>query len=156
MDRSTHASKSNPGLKLRGESPTDTGVLLTVFNRHTAEALETMPSLDPQTENRRRFPRVKAPIYFQTPRIRDEQRPVLDVSLGGLRVYSDDPFEVGERIQLELLLPPDGVEVSALARVAWIRRLPKRSAATFDVGFELLIVDGDGLKHLGRALEAAE
>ncbi len=105
-------------------------------------------------QNRRRFPRVKAPIYFQTPRIRDEQRPVLDVSLGGLRVFSDDPFEIGERIQLELLLPPDGTEVSALTRVAWVKKLPRGSAALYDVGFELLIIDGDGMKHLGRALEA--
>lgn len=114
-------------------------------------AAEMMTS--PETENRRRFPRVKAPIFFQTPRLRQEQRPVLDVSLGGLRVFSDDPFEVGERLQLELLLPPNGQEVSALARVAWIKRLPDDAPALFDVGFELLIVDDDGLKHLGRVLE---
>ena len=142
-------------LKVALAAPTEACVLLTVFNRHHADVVEA-PRMREPVENRRRFPRVKAPIFFQTPRIRDEQRPVLDVSLGGLRVYSDDPFEVGERIQLELLLPPDGVEVSALTRVAWVRRLPEGSPAIYDVGFELLIVDGDGLKHLGRALEAAD
>lgn len=115
-----------------------------------------MPPPKEHMENRRRFPRVQAPIYFQTPRIRDEQRPVLDVSLGGLRVFSDDPFEVGERIQLELLLPPNGREVSALTRVAWVKRLPEGSPAVYDIGFELLIVDGDGMKHLGTALEVSD
>ena len=135
-------------------------MLFTPFHRSStdtpapARAAPPAVSVEPETTEKRRFPRVKAPIFFQTPRIRDEQRPVLDVSLGGLRVYSDDPFEVGERLQLELLLPPNGQEVSALARVAWIKRLPDDAPAVFDVGFELLIVDDDGLKHLGRVLEA--
>ncbi len=130
-------------------------MLLSVFNRHTPDTVPPPPE-KAQAENRRRFPRVQAPIYFQTPRLKDEQRPVLDISLGGLRVFSDDPFEVGERIQLELLLPPDGFEVSALTRVAWVKRLPEGSPAVYDIGFELLIVDGDGMKHLGRVLQSAD
>ncbi|MCA9549645.1 MAG: PilZ domain-containing protein [Myxococcales bacterium] len=125
----------------------------------TAAPLRTQdqdkPGSHESQEERRRFPRVKAPIFFQIPRLRDEHRPVLDVSLGGLRVYSDDGFQVGERFQLELLLPPDGTEISALAQVAWVERLPPDSPARYDVGFELLIVDDDGLRLLGRALEGA-
>lgn len=131
-------------------------VLVTTLNRHPELPTEDSTENGTAMDNRRRFPRVKAPVFFQTPRLRDEQRPVLDVSLGGLRVYSDEPFEVGERIQIELLLPPDGFEVSALTRVAWVRRLAADAPAVYDVGFELLIVDGDGLKHLGRALDTTE
>lgn len=122
---------------------------MSVFTRTVPAGIHENP------EDRRRFPRVRAPIFFQIPRLRDEHRPVLDVSLGGLRVYSDDAFTLGERFQLELLLPPNGTEISALAQVAWIEALPPGAPARFDVGFELLIVDDDGLRLLGRALEAA-
>lgn len=124
-----------------------------------SSAAKTMPQARPapsreaeSSEDRRRFPRVKAPIYFRSPRLRAIKREVLDISLGGMRVYSDEPFHVDDQLTVELFLP-DGASVSCLARVAWQRPLPEGSPAVYDVGLELLEAPSEGLERLGQVLE---
>ncbi len=63
---------------------------------------------------------------------------VVDLGLGGMRVYSDDPFDVNDRLEIDLL-NADGEEfVTCLTEVVWIREIKGGSPAKFDVGLRFL------------------
>jgi hypothetical protein len=91
-----------------------------------------------QIPNRRAYPRLKAPVFFREARFSyamDNQ--VVDVSVGGFRIYCDDRMDVGERLELEFPLP-DEESMQCQVQVAWIMELPKGSAAKFDVGLKFV------------------
>lgn len=111
--------------------------------------------MGPSDENRRRFPRVKAPVFFQLTRRRVANRPVVDISEGGVRVYSDDPFTEGDRLTVDLFLP-DGAMVEVLTRVAWLAELPPGSPARYDVGLALIDPDPRVVARIERILEPVE
>jgi hypothetical protein len=102
--------------------------------------------------NRRRFPRVKAPVLFKSTRLFSRRTPVVDIGMGGMRVFSDDPFKVGQSIDIELLLPT-GETLECTVKVVWLGLLPEDAPAKFDVGLELMSVKGDRIHLLAQALE---
>ena len=102
--------------------------------------------------DRRRFPRVAMPVFFRVPRFRNIRAPVVDVSEGGLRVFSDEPLEVGSMLELELFLP-EGEELTGIVRVAWIAEMPEGSAAKYDIGFELFDMSPSARAQLSDLLE---
>ena len=73
----------------------------------------------------------------------------MDLGLGGMRVYSDDPLKIGARFEVELFLP-DSSSVTCLTEVMWIRELPPGSPAVYDVGLD---VPPDALDQIGALLE---
>ena len=105
-------------------------------------------------DDRRRFPRLNAPVYWRSPGLRGPRRPAVDVSMGGLRMYSDDAVKVGERLELELFLNDESIKF--LARVVWLDELPDASPAKFDVGLEFLDVPVAVRGKLAAALAAKE
>lgn len=97
-------------------------------------------SQGPQDDERRQFPRVAAPMYCRPAhrRLLWRRKKVVDVGVGGMRVYSDDPYEKGHRLEIDLL-DADGDEfVTCLTEVVWIRELPPNSPARYDVGLRFL------------------
>jgi hypothetical protein len=78
---------------------------------------------------------------------------VIDVGLGGMRVYSDDAFPVGTRMEIDLL-PPDGDPITCLAEVMWIREIPGGDPAAYDVGLQYLDVPAAGREMLARLVDA--
>jgi len=103
--------------------------------------------MDPE---RRRHPRLNAPILWRVAGLRTARAPV-DLSLGGMRMYSDDALEVGTRLELELLVPGEE-KIEFVVRVVWVDALPAGSPARYDVGFEFLSLDAVAAKHLGALL----
>jgi c-di-GMP-binding flagellar brake protein YcgR len=93
----------------------------------------------PEDDERRQFPRVAAPMYCRPARRRLlRRRRVVDVGLGGMRVYSDDGYAVGDRLEIDLLTADGDDFVTCLTEVVWIRELPSGSPAAFDVGLRFL------------------
>ena len=107
--------------------------------------------------DRRRFPRLAAPLFARPARMRridkqwDQQQPVLDASLGGVRIYSDDEHKVNKPLDLELILR-DGTSVLCTARVAWTHALPKGGVARFEVGLAFTDVKPDAMELLKTVL----
>ncbi len=101
------------------------------------------------TTDRRHHPRLNAPILWRVTGLRHATTPV-DVSVGGIRMYSDDALEVGTRLELELLVPGEE-KVEFIVRVVWIDALPEGAPARYDVGFEFLKLSDVAAAHL-RAL----
>ncbi len=86
--------------------------------------------------DRRRYRRLNAPAYWRASGLSTAWKPV-DVSLGGMRVYSDDAFELGARFELELFLRGEE-SIQCDVRVVWVDALPEGAPARFDIGIEFL------------------
>jgi Tfp pilus assembly protein PilZ len=105
-------------------------------------------------DNRRGYKRVKAPILCRPARLSLKVAPV-DVGLGGLRVYTDEAFKVGERLEIELFLPDESTLV-CVAKVAWVKELEATAAAKFDLGLQFLEVPDDARARLAAVLDGKE
>lgn len=103
--------------------------------------------------NRRRYQRIQAPIFIRPvgplSRVRSQQ--VANISLGGLRAFSDDKHKPGERLELELFLP-DQSSVTVIAEVVWLQELPAGSPARFDVGMRYVDVEPEDLERLAQIM----
>jgi hypothetical protein len=108
---------------------------------------------NPQPQDRRRERRIRAPVYCR-PAGADflaRQREPVDVSLGGIRIYSDDALAVGELLNMEFFLL-DTPPVTYTARVVWIEALAKGAPARFDVGLKFIQLEPAALALLMRVL----
>jgi c-di-GMP-binding flagellar brake protein YcgR len=66
------------------------------------------------------------------------RRQVVDVGLGGMRVYSDDAYALGDKLEIDLL-GADGEDfVTCLTEVVWLREIAGGQPARYDVGLRFL------------------
>jgi PilZ domain len=98
--------------------------------------------------NRRQFPRVNVSVFCRPigKPLFGRQR-ATDVSLGGVRLYADEPSAVGDRLALELFFP-DGRELQCKVEVVWVDELPAGSPARFDVGLKFIEIEPDARAQL--------
>ena len=110
-------------------------------------------------EERRQFRRLHVPVYCRAAgmEVMTRRHPI-DLSLGGVRIYSDQRFAKGELLTLELMALIDGLApVSTFtAEVVWIDELPPGSPALFDVGLRFRSVDPTQATALERMLAKSE
>lgn len=107
-------------------------------------------------DDRRRYPRLKAPVFFQSSNyFEGKKQSALDVSLGGARIYSDEAVKPGSALELELFLP-GGNSVACSVRVAWVVELPKGAAARYEVGLQFTHVPREALDQLDSVLDAED
>jgi hypothetical protein len=107
--------------------------------------------------NRRKYRRIPAPIHcrpagedFFAQRLEPQ-----DISLGGLRTYSDEPYPVGAFLRLDIFLT--GVApVTLSAEVMWIKPLAKGAPARFDLGLAFVDLKPDALNVLRRVFSQSE
>ncbi len=59
-----------------------------------------------------------------------------DISMGGVRVMTVAPLEVGARVRLEITLGRSRKRIRAIAEVRWVRELYGREV--FDVGLQFV------------------
>lgn len=83
------------------------------------------------------------------------RRHPIDLSLGGVRIYSDQRFAKGELLTLELMTV-DAPISTFTAEVVWIDELPAGSPALFDVGLRFKGVDPTQAQALERMLGKSE
>ena len=106
--------------------------------------------------DRRRYPRVQADVICR-PAGADlfhHRRNTRDLSLGGMRVYSDEEFAPGARLDLEVLLA-DGEPLRCWADVVWVTRLPDGAQATYDVGLRFTDMAEADIQRLAAVLTRA-
>jgi c-di-GMP-binding flagellar brake protein YcgR len=107
---------------------------------------------DKSQKDRRRFPRLSSRVYYRIGKSQSLRQRVSNISLGGVRIYSDERLDVDEEIELELHFP-DGFSDKGSARVVWIKALPPDSGAAYDVGLEFLDLPEETVDELKKALE---
>jgi hypothetical protein len=108
-------------------------------------------------DERRRFRRIQAPIFCRPAGVKLlQKREPIDLSLGGLRIYSDERFPLGETLKLEVFATDASPSVTFTAEVVWMTELPPGSPAKFDLGLKFTQLDPAGLKLLTTVLGPAE
>lgn len=103
------------------------------------------------SKERRRYSRVNVPIYYRSARMFGPRKPAGDISLGGIRISTDDELKLGKRLEIELFLP-DGGTLSCDVRVAWVRPHPEGFAA-YEAGLEFLALDEEQAARVARCLD---
>ena len=103
-------------------------------------------------ENRRKYPRLNAPILYRAAPFFSRREPVMDISFAGIRVYSDEELNIGKRLELELFLP-DNTSLVCTARAVWQKPLPEGADAKYEIGLEFLEISPDDLQRLAKVLE---
>jgi hypothetical protein len=71
----------------------------------------------------------------------------IDISFGGLRIYSDQEYAVGTYVRLDVFFPRVA-PVTVTAEVMWIRASAKRAPAPFEVGLAFVDLAPDSLDLL--------
>jgi len=103
-------------------------------------------------KDRRRFPRLPSQVYYRIGKSQSLRQRVSNISLGGLRIYSDTRWDIDEEVELELHFP-NGFFGKGSARVVWIKELPPDSGASYDLGLEFLEFPDEVIKELTKALK---
>src|SRR5438045_3552448 len=112
---------------------------------------------DVQAE-RRKYKRLNAPVFCRplgrSMSASQEVAPldVQDISLGGIRVYTDDRHSVGDRLELELWLP-DGDGMTLDTTVVWVENLAGEDPARFELGLRFVDVAKGDLAKLEAVLK---
>ncbi len=110
----------------------------------------------PADLNRREFKRVHAPVFCRPVgllfKLLPEKQQALDISLGGMRIYSDEPLKKGAKLAVELFMP-DATTVSCKVEVVWIEALPEGSPAKHDVGLKFIDIRSDDQARLATLLD---
>jgi hypothetical protein len=101
---------------------------------------------------RRQFPRVRAPLLYRSVSTSGSKHKISDISLGGVRIFSNERIRKGKRLEIELFLP-QGQSLTITAQVAWVRPLPKGSASPFDMGLQFIRLPPNAMKELKTVLE---
>lgn len=102
--------------------------------------------------SRRQYPRFKAPICYRSASFFAPRKPLVNIGLGGIRIYSNDKLKLGKRLEIELLLPEDDV-LEFTAKVVWQQELPDDDSVRYDVGLQFIDVPEDKYDHLSKILE---
>lgn len=112
-------------------------------------------SKDSTEPDRRHYRRFDAAIQVRPVSILARAVPqrVRDVSLGGLRTYTDEVYRVGARLELELLFR-DQPHAVVLAEVVWSQASSKGTPARFEVGLRYIDAAEPDLDLIRRALAA--
>ncbi|MDP9000068.1 MAG: PilZ domain-containing protein [Myxococcota bacterium] len=107
--------------------------------------------------DRRKYRRIRAPLYCRPAGMElfARKRQPIDLSLGGVRIYTDDRLKVGQLLKLEFFAQ-DAPPVTYTAEVVWIVPLDVAAAARFDVGLKFLHLEPDALKMLVSVLGPLE
>ncbi len=111
-----------------------------------------MNESDKSGKEKRRFPRITAPVYYRVANSENLRQRVSNISVGGVRIYSDERYEIGQQLELELFFPND-VSGKGVARVVWIKELPPGSGPVYDVGLEFLELADEAIKEIMAALK---
>lgn len=107
---------------------------------------------DSSYKDRRRFPRFPSQVYYRLGKSQSFRQRVSNISLGGMRIYSDQRLDVDEKVELELYFP-SGFSGQGTARIAWSKELPPDSGASYDVGLEFLEFPDEVREELKKTLE---
>lgn len=97
---------------------------------------------------RRRYRRIQAQLYCRPAGVQALARhEAIDVSFGGVRIYSDEKYALGSLLKMELFAS-GAPSVTYTAEVASIEALPAGAPAVYDVGLRFVDLTPDALALL--------
>lgn len=104
-------------------------------------------------EERRKYRRIQAAVYCRPAGVGllERRREAVDISLGGVRVFSDDSYRIGALVKMEFFV--DGAPpVTYTAEVVWVEAVEPGGPAKFDVGLKFVNLAPDAIQFLTTVL----
>ena len=83
---------------------------------------------------------MKADILCRSAPFSLSRKPIQDIGIGGLRVFSDEMQKIGKKLEIELF-PPNQKSFSCTVKVIWINELSQNAAAKYEVGLQFIKID---------------
>jgi hypothetical protein len=105
--------------------------------------------------DRRRFPRLQAPVFCRPAGVGlfHETLNTRNLSLGGARIFSDEVFNPGHRLELDIVLP-SGEFLRCWAEVMWVTSREPEGDARYDVGLRFTDLAEADIQRLATVLES--
>lgn len=100
----------------------------------------------------RQAPRLTIPLYYRAEARGLPRNLVVNLSMGGMRIHSDEPLKSKESFDIDLL-PPDGASLRCPVRVVWHHPAPKDAAAKYDIGLRFVNLSDETERRLAQVLE---
>jgi hypothetical protein len=106
---------------------------------------------------RRIYRRVQAAVYCRPAGMGflARQREPVDLSLGGVRIFSDEPAKIGDLLKLEFFVT-DAPAVTYTAEVVWVVKLPPDAPAPYDLGLKFIQLEPPAMRLLMTVLGPPE
>jgi Tfp pilus assembly protein PilZ len=101
---------------------------------------------------KRRYPRSKPPVLYKPAKIIGQKHQVPDISLGGMRIFSNKYYAVGQTLNVELSLP-SGQTGASITRVVWVDAYPKDSSAPYELGLEFIYLPFGAARELESVIK---
>jgi PilZ domain len=79
------------------------------------------------------------------------RRNTQNISLGGMRVYTDEDFPLGTKLDIDVLMP-DQTALRCWATVVWKAELEPGGPARYDVGLRFTDLAADDVQRLAAVL----
>ncbi len=113
-----------------------------------------MTDSDEKEYKERKHPRLKANVHYRPTKLIGRKHPVPNISLGGMRIFSNTHFKKGEIINIELSFPHEQKTI-VLAKVVWVDSYPKDSDFVYELGIEFIHFPPFSLDVLKNELDKA-
>jgi c-di-GMP-binding flagellar brake protein YcgR len=112
------------------------------------------PSSRSTASDRRKYRRIRAPLHYRSvdstpPSHRGE---ALDISLGGVRIFSQKELPIGAIVMLEIFRP-NGSPAAYRAQVMWVEPLADGAPARFELGLRFIEIDPEALAFLMQVID---
>ena len=103
--------------------------------------------------DRRRYPRLQAPVFCRPAGVGlfHEKLNTRNLSLGGARIFSDEEFKPGHRLELDVVLT-SGEFLRCWAEVMWVTRRKPDDEAKYDVGLRFTDLAERDIQRLAAVL----
>lgn len=100
-------------------------------------------------ENRRRFIRKATTLSCQIESHFHSRQETVDISRGGIRIYSDQYLAVDEHLSVQFFVPGNET-VTSTATVAWVREIASKKASQikYEIGLKFIAISADNLEIL--------
>ena len=103
--------------------------------------------------DRRRYPRVLADILWRPAGLGlfHAQRNLSNLSLGGMRAFSDDPLQVGQRLECDVL-PLGDSPIRVWGEVVWCLPSGNGSDAAYEAGVMFTDMEAADIQRLAALM----
>ncbi|KJJ83957.1 Type IV pilus assembly PilZ domain protein [Candidatus Omnitrophus magneticus] len=92
-------------------------------------------------DERRRYIRVDIPLEGEVEVSGDVEKVVItNISPNGLRLRLSRLFKIGEKVDLNIILPHENKKISLKANVVWYRRVNTEDNSPYDIGVEIISI----------------
>ncbi len=108
-------------------------------------------------KERRKYPRktLRFPVQYKSLKsLSDVSRGALskDICEGGVRFITNEFITLSNRLVLTIMLPSPFRSIKAIAKVAWIRKVPMGDQ--YEIGNQILNLSEDDKKYLHKCIES--